>query len=680
MIMMKFLNKAFYQRSMVPLEVEIYRHINEILGVDPLQYEYCLMVDADTEVMEDSLSRLVAVMLHDSLIMGVCGETEIGNPMDSWVTMIQVYEYYTSHHLAKAFESLFGSVTCLPGCFSMYRIRTNGAKKFPLLTDDRILHEYEENIVDTLHKKNLLSLGEDRYLTTLMLKFFPEFRTKFTRDAACRTIVPDKFPILLSQRRRWINSTIHNLFELLRVEQLCGCLCFSMRMVIFLDLFATLVMPASIGYLAYLIYLAVKAGTATVIAESLYLFAAVYGLQAVIFLLRMKWDMIGWLGIYLLSLPIYGIILPCYAFWHFDDFSWGNTRAVHGEVQAAHGASGDVDVFDEKNIIQTDAKLYAGDNYAKHQLSLETKSSRQNNGNYDEVAKTASQKSNNDSETRIYRDSYVSMDQSQKVYTERDLSDGTGFNEQSSRPVTAQGSIVPNTFWPQQLGSQMGSVYGAPYPMYMPPNGMITPIYGVPYGYPAPFQSSQIPYPYVLPYGAPMMHQGSFSVPPSHVGSQVASPHHDRSSDANIFQVPTQQSFMNGEIQIDLVQGVPSTLHPVPESIPLCLGRLIYAEVKAILQSLDLQTLTKRKVREAVDSNINKALDELETNPGPPTQESKGSETGSLKLSQSLTADLKEFSALDVDIDLEQDRNARDWVNRCIGEELKIIAQNRSEI
>jgi chitin synthase len=29
--------------------------------------------------------------------------------------MIQVYEYYISHHLAKAFESLFGSVTCLPG-------------------------------------------------------------------------------------------------------------------------------------------------------------------------------------------------------------------------------------------------------------------------------------------------------------------------------------------------------------------------------------------------------------------------------------------------------------------------------------------------------------------------------------------------------------------------------------
>jgi chitin synthase len=31
-----------------------------------------------------------------------------------------VFEYYISHHLTKAFESVFGGVTCLPGCFSMY--------------------------------------------------------------------------------------------------------------------------------------------------------------------------------------------------------------------------------------------------------------------------------------------------------------------------------------------------------------------------------------------------------------------------------------------------------------------------------------------------------------------------------------------------------------------------------
>lgn len=35
--------------------------------------------------------------------------------------------------------------------------------------------------------------------------------------------------------------------------------------------------------------------------------------------------------VYLLSLPIWNGILPLYAFWKFDDFSWGETRKTEGE-------------------------------------------------------------------------------------------------------------------------------------------------------------------------------------------------------------------------------------------------------------------------------------------------------------------------------------------------------------
>jgi chitin synthase len=38
-----------------------------------------------------------------------------------------------------------------------------------------------------------------------------------------------------------------------------------------------------------------------------------------------------WMGIYLLSLPVWNFILPTYAFWKFDDFSWGDTRKTAGE-------------------------------------------------------------------------------------------------------------------------------------------------------------------------------------------------------------------------------------------------------------------------------------------------------------------------------------------------------------
>lgn len=114
-LLLNFLNRVHHRAPMSPLELEMFHQINNVIGVDPELYEYLLMVDADTSVKEDSLNRLVAACANDAKIAGICGETSLQNEERSWWTMIQVYEYYISHHLVKAFESLFGSVTCLPG-------------------------------------------------------------------------------------------------------------------------------------------------------------------------------------------------------------------------------------------------------------------------------------------------------------------------------------------------------------------------------------------------------------------------------------------------------------------------------------------------------------------------------------------------------------------------------------
>lgn len=95
-----------------------------------------------------------------------------------------VFEYYISHHMSKAFESIFGGVTCLPGCFCMYRIiAPKGDRYVPIFCSTDIVESYCENVVDTLHKKNLLLLGEDRYLTTLMLRTFPKRKMVFVPQA-----------------------------------------------------------------------------------------------------------------------------------------------------------------------------------------------------------------------------------------------------------------------------------------------------------------------------------------------------------------------------------------------------------------------------------------------------------------------------------------------------------------
>ncbi|KAF2430135.1 hypothetical protein EJ08DRAFT_612861 [Tothia fuscella] len=347
-LVMSFLNRVHHRSPMSPLELEMFHQINNIIGVDPELYEYIFMVDADTSVKEDALNRLVAACANDAKIAGICGETSLENEERSWWTMIQVYEYYISHHLAKAFESLFGSVTCLPGCFCMYRLRTADKGK-PLIISDAVISEYADGFVDTLHKKNLLSLGEDRYLTTLMTKHFPHMSYKFVPSALALTAAPETWSVLLSQRRRWINSTIHNLAELVFLKDMCGFCCFSMRFVVFIDLFGTIILPATCAYLAYLLY---RVGTHTgqFPLISIIMLASVYGLQAVIFIIKRQWQHIGWMVIYILAFPIYSFVLPIYSFWKQDDFSWGNTRIVVGESGDKQVIAVEDEGFDPRSI------------------------------------------------------------------------------------------------------------------------------------------------------------------------------------------------------------------------------------------------------------------------------------------------------------------------------------------
>ncbi|KAJ0416563.1 chitin synthase-domain-containing protein [Aspergillus carlsbadensis] len=329
MVLMRFLNRVHYNLPMSPMELEMHHQIRNIIGVNPTFYEFILQVDADTVVAQDAATRMVSSCLNDTRIIGVCGETSLTNAKTSAVTMIQVYEYYISHNLTKAFESLFGSVTCLPGCFTMYRIRSAETGK-PLFVSKEVVESYSEIRVDTLHMKNLLHLGEDRYLTTLLLKHHPKFKTKYIFRAQAWTIAPESWAVFLSQRRRWINSTVHNLVELIPLQQLCGFCCFSMRFVVFIDLISTIIMPVTIAYIVYLIVWLAR-DTSTIPWTSFLLLAAIYGLQAIIFILHRKWEMIGWMLIYILAMPVYALALPLYSFWHMDDFSWGNTRIITGE-------------------------------------------------------------------------------------------------------------------------------------------------------------------------------------------------------------------------------------------------------------------------------------------------------------------------------------------------------------
>ncbi|KAF8214384.1 chitin synthase-domain-containing protein [Mycena galopus ATCC 62051] len=181
----------------------------------------------------------------------------------------------------------------------------------PILANPDIVEHYSENVIDTFHK-NLLLLGEDRCLTTLMLKTFPKCKNMFCLQAVCKTVVPDTFRVLLSQRRRWINSTIHNLMELF---------------VVGMELAGTLVLPTTISFSLYLIIESIMLHHAST-NVSLILLAFVLGLPLVMIVITScNWEYVGWMLIYLLSLPI----------WNgAKDAMGGDVEGDEGEFDSMH--------------------------------------------------------------------------------------------------------------------------------------------------------------------------------------------------------------------------------------------------------------------------------------------------------------------------------------------------------
>lgn len=298
MILMSFFQKVMFYDNFTQLDYEIFWKMKKLMKNDlsPDKFELVLMVDADTRVSSNSISNMVAAMNNDITLMGLCGETKVANKGESWVTAIQVFEYFISHHYAKAFESIFGGVTCLPGCFSMYRIKApkNGGW-IPILASPDIINEFNITTVNTLHAKNLLLLGEDRFLSTLMLRTFPKRQMIFVPQAKCHTVVPSTFSVLLSQRRRWINSTVHNLMELALVSDLCGIACLSMQFVVMVDLISSIVLPAAV--LLLFMFLINMAFAQSPEYQTLFILLATLGFPALLILFTAKkLTYIGWMA------------------------------------------------------------------------------------------------------------------------------------------------------------------------------------------------------------------------------------------------------------------------------------------------------------------------------------------------------------------------------------------------
>ena len=117
----------------------------------------------------------------------------------------QLFEYAIGHWLQKATEHVIGCVLCSPGCFSMFRAKA--------IMDDNVMRMYT-TIADQAREHVQYDQGEDRWLCTLLLQ--RGWRVEYSAASDSFTACPETFDEFYNQRRRWMPSTLLNIWDLIR--------------------------------------------------------------------------------------------------------------------------------------------------------------------------------------------------------------------------------------------------------------------------------------------------------------------------------------------------------------------------------------------------------------------------------------------------------------------------------
>ena len=163
---------------------------------------YILTLDGDIDFQPPAVTLLVDLMKKNKNLGAACGRIHpVGSGPMVWY---QLFEYAIGHWLQKATEHMIGCVMCSPGCFSLFRAKA--------LMDDNVMRKYTTMSTEPRHYVQY-DQGEDRWLCTLLLQ--RGYRVEYSAASDAYTHCPEGFNEFFNQRRRWVPSTIANIFDLL---------------------------------------------------------------------------------------------------------------------------------------------------------------------------------------------------------------------------------------------------------------------------------------------------------------------------------------------------------------------------------------------------------------------------------------------------------------------------------
>lgn len=183
--------------------------------------EIFVFTDSDSIVAYDAIERVIAVLENDPSIGAVSGHGRALNAETNFYTRVQDSWYETQFSIKKAFESIWGAVTCVSGPLAVFRREaifnfipawendTFLGKEFKFATD-RQLTGYvlgSKYMGDKLKRKYA-----DSYFVKKIDYPLKEWKVLYCKSAKVWTIVPDTLNKLVKQHIRWKKSFIRNLF------------------------------------------------------------------------------------------------------------------------------------------------------------------------------------------------------------------------------------------------------------------------------------------------------------------------------------------------------------------------------------------------------------------------------------------------------------------------------------
>lgn len=170
-------------------------------------FDMIFCTDADSALGEGAIASLTEVIARNPDAIASCGLVLAKNPTYTFWKLFQHYQYVFGQLIRRRAESVWGRVTCLPGCATMIAVRPECGPA---------IEKYAQPVdCVPILRHQVQYLGTDRRLTYCLLSQGRHLQTILVPDAISDTAPPESIKHYMSQRRRWGTNAYFNNFYFL---------------------------------------------------------------------------------------------------------------------------------------------------------------------------------------------------------------------------------------------------------------------------------------------------------------------------------------------------------------------------------------------------------------------------------------------------------------------------------